>query len=172
MTRRRIDHRLDRLAQRLDQAARIKPSVDEHIATQLAYCDTAQMSEAGAVHTSTLNDPVIRQVVAREGWVTKSNRIEDALVRIGAAVDSLDEALRAAHAPRVDTRSESRCPKPTLKGDVMQQCGKLSGHYVRPHDGTLAIREDLLCDEHGLEADRAEQRRKESDARRARRHAS
>lgn len=148
MTRRRIDHRLDRLAQRLDQAARLKPSVDEHIATQLAYCDTAQMSEAGAVHTSTLNDPVIRQVMAREGWVTKSNRIEDALVRISTAVDSLDEALRAAHAPSVAPADDvPLCSggDPSTWGDP--DCGRHVRSYTRS-DGSKGFVRSGLCDMH------------------------
>jgi hypothetical protein len=92
---RRIDHRLDRIAQRLNQAARIKPNLDEHLATQLAYCDTRQANETG-ISSNTINDPVIARIMTRAAIVERSGKVEQRVVDLELAVNALDDAMRDA----------------------------------------------------------------------------
>jgi hypothetical protein len=126
--RRRIDHRLDQSAQRLDQAARVKPNLDEHIATQLAYCDTRQANETGISSPGTISDPTIARVMARADVMGRSNAIEAAVVAVERAIDQLDDALRAGWGrdrPAPPAIDEPTCTggDPSTWGDP--QCGDI-----------------------------------------------
>lgn len=145
---RRIDRRINRLAERLDQAARIKPNLDEHLATQLAYCDSAQHNETG-ISGNTIADPVIARIMSRAAIIERSGMVERRLLDLEAAVNALDEAMRTAwggHRPIV----AEEAPVCYAAG-----CSREVGSYRRA-DGSVAFRlgGDFggLCDSHRVQA--------------------
>lgn len=143
---RRIDYRLDRLAQRLDQAARIKPNLDEQLATQLAYCDTRQTNETG-IGGNTISDPTIARIMARASIVERSGLVDQAVIGIETAINALDDAMRAAwgrHRPDVIDEAP-RC--------YVAGCTREVGSYERA-DGSTAFRmggeHGGMCDSHRM----------------------
>lgn len=144
---RRIDHRISRLAERLDQAARIKPNLDEHLATQLAYCDTKGSNETGITSSGTFSDPTATAFMSRAGVVTKSNLVETALVALEASVNELDRAMRSAWGNARPAVVEE-APLCYVAG-----CSREVGSYRRV-DGSVAFRMggDFggMCDTHRM----------------------
>ena len=148
MTRGR-DHRLNRVAERVDTASVLKPGIDSHLATELAWCDAGQANEAGVTVKGAINDPVIQAVMRRSGVVSRSDAIERAVVALESACDQLDDAFRAAmpkHQRQRLAEQEPRCAggDPSTWGDT--ECGDIVRSEERAY-GTW-YHESGLCDRH------------------------
>jgi hypothetical protein len=140
-----IDRRLERLADRIHQAARIKPNVDKALAERLAHCDTTTHNETG-ITTGELNDPVIRRVLARSDIMNRATNITNAVDAVEQALNQLDTALRAGyrHTPP-PTNDHPTCDggDPSTWGDPT--CGEYCEHYRRG-DNSIGYRD--LCSKH------------------------
>lgn len=115
-----IDRRLDRIAQRIDTAARMKPAVDRHIMQQLDECDTQATNETGITQRGTINDPVINAVLRRGHIIDRSNEIDAAVVDLERAEERLRQALKRVRPEQPDADGEPICHggDPTTWGDV------------------------------------------------------
>lgn len=150
MTRHRIDQRLARLADRLDQAARLKPTLDDHLAQQLAYCDTRSHNETGITASGTFSDPTVAAIMSRAGIVEKSNGVEECVVALESWLNQLDVAMRRAwgrERPAVETEQAPEC--------YVAGCTAEVSSYRRA-DGTTAFRmggdHGGMCDSHRSKA--------------------
>ena len=143
---RRIDRRLENLADRLTTAARLKPQLDAHLAEQLAYCDTRQANETG-ISGNTISDPVIARIMARAAIVDRSNLVEQRMLDLEAAINALDAAMRAAWGKARPVYVE---PGPVC---YVAGCSAEVGHYRRA-DGSIAYRMGGeyggMCDSHRM----------------------
>lgn len=152
-----IDRRLDRVAQRIDTAARMKPAVDRHIMQQLDECDTQTTNETGISAKGTFNDPVMNAVL-RRGWVTDaSNAIDAAVVALEAAEAQLSAALRAVKVPRHTAEREGRC--------YWKGCENLIDHS-RDDQGRAHVDGEGLCMQHKIESQALEREREEAETQR------
>lgn len=147
-----IDRRLDRIAQRIDTAARMKPAVDRHIMQQLDECDTQATNETGISAKGTFNDPVMNAVMRRGHVINASNAIDAAVVALEHAEAQLSAALRAVKVPAVKADHEPRC--------WWAQCGELVEHYTRS-DGSTGFRTSGLCARHRKQREREERDERE-----------
>lgn len=181
MTRRNRD--ADNLSTRLDRAADVIPSVEDHLNEQRALVGGITSRSDGGRQRGTHSDPTGSALAKLADLDIKRQAIVDALGSINVGVRLLEEACADALRTRARPaeRSEPSAGEPTCAGGDPSTwgdptCGELV-NWTLGDNGHVSHDRDKLCLRHRQAFDEwtrmdADERRRaeESNARRARRH--